>query len=271
VNPGIDRLGINLQLDPQYTFGQGLLLVSLPDDFPGQDAAGVLGISPSTFRSAYWNPSQGSYSYYHLNQPEAKEFRLGKSMFVRFNSPTAFVRAGAPAPNVPFSIPVQAGWNMIGSVRRQRIEWLRVKVATSDGQVRTMQQAMDSGVVGNGLFNFVDQYFRSDNMDPFVGYFMKANQDCTLIVPVNNASASVTPAERKRVARIPAPSLAQVAAEIEAAGLAPAASAGAQYGSVPAWAALAAPASRPLTLVRPIGPQSTNNQFELWPWRPGLG
>jgi len=271
VNPGIDRLGVNLQLDPQYTFGQGLLLISLPDDFPGQDAASVLGVSSSTFKSAYWVPGRSDYAYYHLNHPEAKEFRLGKSMFVRFNSATAFTKAGASAPNVPFSIPVQAGWNMVGSVRRQRIEWLRVKVATPDGQLRNMQQAMNDGVVGNGLFSFVDQYFRADNMDPFVGYFMKANQDCTLIVPVDNSSVSVTPAERKRVARLPVPSLAQVAAEIEAAGMGPQGFASIQSGAVPAWAALSAPRLRPVNVVRPLRPQSTSNPFELWPWRPGLG
>ena len=219
VNPGVNITGIELLLDPQHTFGRGLLLVSLPDDFPGQDAAALFEQPAATFKSAYWLTDQVRYAIY----PErpAAEFRLGKGMFVRFHNATAFAKAGTPAPNAPFSLPVKAGWNLIGSVRRQRIEWLRVKVATSDGTVRTMQQAMDQGIIQNGLFGYTDGYFRSDFMDPFAGYFMRALRECTLIIPVNNAVGSVTPADRKKLAFAPAPSLNRVAAELRAAGLAP--------------------------------------------------
>ena len=257
----------DLAIEPQYTFGQGLLLISLPDDFPGQDAAAVLGVNSADFKAAYWVTGRQEYAYYDRGDAEAREFRLGKAMFVRFSSPTAFTKAGAVAPNAPFSIPVQSGWNLIGSVRRQRIEWLRVKVATPDGNLRTMQEAMDAGVVGNGLYSFVDRYFRTDFMDPFVGYFMKANQDCTLIVPVDNRSTQTTSRNRTKVAAKPAPSIQQVAAEIAAAGLGPKL----EEPAIPVWAAMSNSHLLRDRNMMPSRTKSTNNPFELWPWRPGLG
>jgi hypothetical protein len=259
----------DLQIEPQRTFGKGLLLMSLPDDFPGQDAAAVMGVSPATFKSAYWVTTRQDYAYYHLGQAEAKEFRLGKAMFVRFDSPTAFTKVGAPAPNVPFDIPVHAGWNMIGSVRRTSIQWLQVDVVTQDRGVLTMQQAMDAGIVSNGLYTFVDRYFLTNNMDAFVGYFMKANQECTLRVPISNdprRTASLNKSTTRAAAR-PAPSLDQVAAEIAAAGLSPQVA----QPALPAWAAYAN-TRFPRVLSTPVNAtKANNNPFEFWPWRPGLG
>lgn len=260
------RVVKNLEIDAQYTFGRGLMLISPPYDFPGQDAAAVLGVDPAVFKSAYWVPSRQEYAYYHLGQSEAKEFRLGKAMFVRLDKATPFTRTGAAAPNTPLPIPVKAGWNMIGSGRTSPIQWVNVRVATPDGVERPMQAAMDAGIVGNGIYSFMDQYFLSDTMRPFQGYYMKANQECTLIVPVSNDPQTAS-GSSKRASKQAAMSLDQVAAEIAAAGLGPVPTvtgstlrttrSDARRSWVPA-------ASLPFT-------KSNNNPFELWPWRPGLG
>jgi len=115
----------------------------------------------------------------------------------------AFTKSGQPAPNAPFAIPVKSGWNMIGSVRRVPIEWLRVKVQTADGRTRTMQEAYDAGIIQNGIFGYVDGYSQSNFLQAFAGYFVRAFQDCTLVVPVNNTVGSITPAVREKVARMP--------------------------------------------------------------------
>lgn len=255
----------DLQLEPQYTFGQGLLMISLPYDFPGQDAASVLGMSPASFKSAYWNTTSEQYSYYP--QAEAREFRLGKAMFVRFDRATAFTKGGALAPNAPLSIPVHAGWNMIGSGRVQSIQWLNVQVATSDGNVRTMQEAMNDGIVANGLYSFVDRYFTANTLAPYLGYFMKAYQECTLIVPVTNSGATSSTGTRVKVASRPALTAEQAGAEIAAAGLGPKpAPARARSVSKVERASRFYPAAARSTFSK-----TNNNPFELWPWRPGLG
>ncbi len=221
ITAGATLQNINFLLDPEHVFGAGLSLISLPYDTPGVDAAAALERDPNTFKSAYWLTQMQIYSIYP--EAAAAEFRLGKGMFVRFPVRSAFTNAanGAPAPDAPFSIPLTAGWNMIGSVRRTRIEWLRVKVSTSNGQILTMQQAMQQGIVANGLWAYSDGYSQSNYMDAFAGYFVKARADCNLIVPVDNTSGALPGGLGARVARLPRMSPAQVERELRAAGLAP--------------------------------------------------
>jgi hypothetical protein len=143
-----------------------------------------------------------------------------------------------------------------------------VKVQTADNQLLTMQQAMDAGIIQNGLFFYVDSYFRSDFMDPFVGYFVHAFQDCTLIVPTSSSASAVTDEERAKVARHPAPSTEQVAREIEAAGMGP----GRNLRHDPAQISNDTPLSTILnTGWRSALPERLTNPLEILPWRRGLG
>jgi len=262
VTEGSNPSNINFVLQPEHVFGRGLLLVSLPYDFPGEDAAGLFNQPQSTFKSAYWLTEQARYAIYP--EAPAREFRLGKGMFVRFNTPAAFARAGSEAPNQPFRLAVKSGWNMIGAVRKVRIEWLRVKVQPASGGELTMQEAMDRGIVQNGLFGYIDGYFRSDFLDPFNGYFMRAFQDCTLIIPVDNSSTSVTDETRRKVARMPVPSVEEVAAGVAAAGLAP----GRRAAATPAAPSAGVPSFR-MVLSSLFG--DPVRAIKNWYWRPGLG
>jgi len=250
---------IQITLEPDHVFGKGLLLISLPDDFGGQDAASVLDQPSATFRSAYWLTDSRTYAIYP-DRPAA-EFKLGKGLFVRFNNRVAFTKSGQPAPNTPFAIPVKSGWNMIGSVRRVPIEWLRVKVQTADGRTRTMQEAYDAGIIQNGIFGYVDGYSQSNFLQPFAGYFVRAFQDCNLIVPVNNTVGSITPAVREKVARMPILTPAQVAKEVAAAGLGPGM---VQERPEPAWRKL---------FRLPFLPSSSVllNAVDHWPWQNPAG
>jgi len=201
INPNVNYSRINFTLDPDKVFGRGLSLISLPDDFPNEDAADIFDKPRSSFRAASWNADTQSYQLYDPSDPIDPMFRLGRAAFVRFDQNTAFVKAGIPAdPNTPFAIPVKEGWNMIGAVRRTRIEWLRVKVATTDGRLLTMQQAYDEGIIQNGLYGYLDGYFRSDYLEPFSGYFMRAFENCTLLVPVSNTSAALPASRLKTLA-----------------------------------------------------------------------
>lgn len=260
VLPGADLTGINFLLDPEHVFGSGLLLISLPDTY-AEDAVGLLnldtGASPPE-RTAYWITDQNRYAIFP-SESEAQFFTPGKGMFVRLNSPRAFFKSGTPVANAPFSLAVKTGWNLIGTPRRVRVDWLKVKVQTNNGTI-SMQEAMNQGIIQNGLFGYVDGYFRSDFLDPFRGYFMRAFQNCTLIIPVDNTSASITPADRVKVAALPAPSVAQVAAELYAVGLGPAPNAGA----LPVLA-------RPYGLPQPGAPSPLTGLLLSRPWKPRAG
>lgn len=241
VDPGVNVNNVNFVLTPEHVWGAGLHMISIPYNVNGTDIATILG--PTFVASAYWLTDQSRYAIYP--EPEAATIKPGKALFVRLSAPTPFTFGGTPVPDVPFSVPVKTGWNMIGSPRRVRIDWLRVKVATGDGRTLSMQQAMDGGIIMNGLFRFADGYFRTDFLDPFEGYWTRAFQDCTLIFPVNN-QVSLDTGSPQKLASVPARSTAGLAAEIAALGLGP------------------APAGRALN-------QATNtqtiNSIEHWPWR----
>ncbi len=186
VNPGVNVNGVSFVLVPRHVFGKGLLLISLPEDFGGEDLASVLSQNPATFKSAFYQTDATRYAIY--NEADASTLPPGRGMFVRFPATTAFARQGAAIPAVPFFQPLRSGWNLIGSVRAQRIEWLRVRVVTPDRPAPlTLQEAMDAGIVQNGLMGYQDGYFRSDYLEPFAGYFVRAFQECTLIIPVDNS------------------------------------------------------------------------------------
>jgi len=277
VLPGRDVSNIAIVLDPEHTFGAGLQLISIPYDLPGVRAATVLNQPEDTFKSAYWITPQNRYAIYP--EPEAQEFRLGKGMFVRFTSPTAFTfNGGTPAPNTVFRLPVKTGWNLIGNPRKVRIDWLKVKVATSAGTL-SMQQAMDQGIILNGLFRYADGYIRTDFLDPWVGYYMKAFQDVTLLIPVDNTSASASPGVQGRMALRPAPSVEQVAAELAAQGLGPAGvpapaarprSNGTNGTQVNKQSSALLPAGSPF--VGLLGwPGRLENPIRHWPWHRSAG
>jgi hypothetical protein len=155
---------------------------------------------------------------------------------------------------------------MIGSGRLQSIQWLNVRVRTADGE-RTMQEAMNDGIVANGLYSFVDSYFRATSLAPYLGYFMKAYQECSLIVPVTDSSITSSTGTRVKVVSSSAPTAEQAGAEIAAAGLGPKpVRAGSRSVSTVERASRFYPAALKSAISK-----TNNNPFELWPWRPGLG
>jgi len=262
VLPGVDKHNVNFQLAPDHVFGAGLLLISFPYDFGGLDAVDILnldtGASPRPERTAYWITQQNRYAIFP-NEPEARFFTLGKGMFVRLLSKRAFTTPGTPAPNAPFSIALKTGWNMIGSVRNQRIDWLRVKVVTGQGTF-SMQQALSQGILQNGLFAYVDGYFNAQALDPFQGYFVRAFQDCSIVIPVDNTSVQVTPTDRRKVASLPVPPVEQIAREIAAAGLGP--DAARRGPALPSRTVISSPRRSRGEPDNPFG----TNPFEHWAW-----
>ncbi len=81
INPNTPRTGVNLLLDAEHTFGKGLVLISLPYDTAGVDAATALGLPTAGFKAAWHDPSTPSATYDIYPNGGAKEFRLGKALF----------------------------------------------------------------------------------------------------------------------------------------------------------------------------------------------
>jgi carboxypeptidase family protein len=229
VNPGSNVTGLVLLLAPRQIFGTGLQLISMPETIPG-DPADILGIPRAQLQMFAWNGGPGSQNapppppgtgYTAYPTPPANRFDLGRGYFVRFPAATQFTKFGTPAPDQPFLLPLSAEWNLIGSVRRIPIEWLRVQVLTADGFTLTMQQAQASGIIQAGLWAFTEpSYFTTNVMEPFRGYFVRVldARGCTLIIPVNNAPNGASAAAGKKKAAVPAAPTLVAALERGSAG-----------------------------------------------------
>ncbi|CEK16366.1 periplasmic component of the Tol biopolymer transport system [Chthonomonas calidirosea] len=197
---------VNFTLDPLAAFGPNLALVSSPYYFttdgnpasPPLDVATLLGVpssdvSSGAFQFTYWNASTQSYVNYPT--PPANAFRLGLGYFLR-DTDTATVMAitnpnGITAPKdangnfLPFNIPLQQGWNMIGDPFTSSVNFNGLQVQLQNGTLInvTAAQAGPNPVLGAALWTYQNgNYAVVYTLDPFRGYWLYAFQPCTLVV-----------------------------------------------------------------------------------------
>src|SRR5262249_13394239 len=137
---GAPVTGVNFVLTPAFFFQPGLYMVSPPDDYPGQDPRLVFG-NPVGFNMAKFVPTGlGSGTYVLYPTPPATEVRAGRGQFVRIGSGVAFTAAGNVTPPGNFAVPLQTGWQLIGSARDKPVQFLNIQVRSGSATL-TMRQA----------------------------------------------------------------------------------------------------------------------------------
>jgi hypothetical protein len=84
-----------------------------------------------------------------------------------------------------FEISVKVGWNQIGHPFLSNRNWSEVRVRdTATFSEVTMTDAIGSGWVKNGLWKYAGgSYDLASNLEPCLGYWLKASRNITLIVP----------------------------------------------------------------------------------------
>jgi len=109
---------VQITLDPDHVFGKGLLLISLPDDFGGQDAASVLD-QPALRPLGLLATATRTYAIYHGPPGGGVQTREGMlhGSTTGWRSPRP-----APPPERPVRHPREDRLELIGSVRRTPIE-----------------------------------------------------------------------------------------------------------------------------------------------------
>lgn len=181
---------VNFVLKPLHTFQSGLSLMSVPFDYPTQDPADVLNVPVAdrpNFKLFAW--SLGRYVTYP-NMP-ADKVLLGRAFFLNTPRPLVITQEGASAdPNVPFEIQLAPGWNMIGVPYNFTLRWLDMKVR--DGGVeKSVQQAIADQAIRNGLWTYVSgQYVLASELQPWMGYWVRANRAVTLLIDPAGRSRS---------------------------------------------------------------------------------
>lgn len=189
IRSGQETSNVNFVLSPLHVFVSGLSMVSAPFDYTTvvPDIGPLLDDddNPATpLRMATWDPAAGRYLFYP--DPAARTFALGRGYWLKLARSVALTREGVgAAPNVPFAIPLKAGWNLIGHPFPFSVDWFQVQVRVGP-QTMTLAEALSSGLLNNALFTYAFGAYRMVfQLDPFAGYWVRAFRDCELLIPPN--------------------------------------------------------------------------------------
>jgi len=188
-----ETTGVNFTLKPLHTFSAGLSLISVPFDYPTQDPADVLNVPMGdrpNFRLFRW--SLGRYVQYPT--PPADRVLLGRGFFLNAPRPLIITQEGDSADTtVPYRIQLDPGWNMIGVPFNFPLRWLDMRV--EDGaNVLSVQEAIASQAIRNGLWTYVSgQYVLATELQPWLGYWIRANRAVTLLIdPAQRSRSALT-------------------------------------------------------------------------------
>ena len=177
----------------------GLALVSLPIEPDYADP------KISTGFLNYWSafiPQEQRYSPY-ASSDRYEWFRIpaqtpGRGFWAMFDTKPSVVPSG----NIPDQasnrvIRLYPGWNLIGSPFAAPVEWgiERIMVRTPGGVAQTLSKRTDlancwlwgwrpdADLPNRGSYYLVTEYSLDCNLEPWKGYWIKARQECELIIP----------------------------------------------------------------------------------------
>ena len=184
VTSNLETKDINFQMDPLHTFPGSLSMVSAPYDYAGTDVADLLSIPQQdrdgvTFRFATWE--LGGYVFYPANP--AREFRLGRGYFLGYKNNIPLATVGTAAnPNLPFTLPLNPGWNMIGDPFLINLDWTKIKVVYNN-QTYAHDQAIAAGLIGPALYSYLSGGYVLDfQLVPWKGYWVRAFKSVQLVI-----------------------------------------------------------------------------------------
>jgi kumamolisin len=163
-----------------HAYPHGLQMISVPYTYTG-----ITGIFDSTPTLAAYDTATGQYVV-SPNAP-ANLVQAGQGYWVRAGEPINLLTAGTPVTANPFSVALSAGWNLIGDPYSTAYSIAAIDVLASGSTTPvSWTSAVASGIVDNALYTYpagssaytaIDSSF---SMQPFAGYWIYANQACTL-------------------------------------------------------------------------------------------
>ncbi|MGQ9542207.1 MAG: S8 family serine peptidase [Armatimonadota bacterium] len=208
VSPYVLRAGRSLISIPYFQPQTGQLTRSVP-------AETMLGTGFQMFR---WMP-QGRYAKYSSwgapKDPAASFDQtteqvgpeggntmapLGLAYFVDLPTDTPVLTEGTPAPEVPYRIPLKAGWNMVGNPFAFNVPWVACEVETIAGVRLSLQEAVDKNIILPQLYRYEGGVYTwqtapAGELYKWEGFWVRAFEDCTLIVMPLPAGGRSVPAD----------------------------------------------------------------------------
>ncbi len=173
-----------IALTPSHIFSTlGLQMISVPMGYSGQTIAQIT--LPQLDTAAVWQPTAGAYAV--TPTAPADTFTPGQAYWVRLKQPTSINIQGTTETAGTVAIPLQVGWNMIGSPYATPNGLGSATVTLAAGTSESFAAANTAGVVGplysyDSASNVYDTLGTSDPLTPYLGYWVYAFQACSLNV-----------------------------------------------------------------------------------------
>ena len=201
-------------LQPPKIYGQGIQLVSIPQDFAGADPRQIFGLKNPTLDPTADNNGDGIpgtsadqtvYNVFNVADWTGTDYnvspnialRVGKGYFVRFGAIAAInpVVAGNPVTASTFTVNLTSGWNLIGhpfanqtnpSSTAADIDIsspnVRYSYTSGAGVIRTnvsLDQAVNDQAVQRVLYYYTGSlngasYVQTSLIQPYLGYWIRA-------------------------------------------------------------------------------------------------
>jgi hypothetical protein len=163
-----------------YSLPAGLAMFSVPSDYSGQSLAATLGYASPIL--AIWDPT--TYQYDVTPAADASSLAVGRAYWVRSPSLSIY-NSGVTTPTLsPFSMPLQAGWNMIGDPFPTDEPLTNCTVTSQMGASLSFAAATTAGIVGAPVWSYSNGgYVQTTTLTPYQGYWILANYACTLNIP----------------------------------------------------------------------------------------
>lgn len=168
-------------LVPPKVVGSGWNMLSVPLT-PTDSSAGAI-----------FNPVSVYANYFPVYNPTTEQFDFaatvvpGKGYFIKGNG-RSFTASGTETADAPFNIAIKKGWNMIGNPFRYKVKVANLGISYNSSNY-ILAAAEAAGLVDGTLFGSVNGAFvmstilNGGTIDPWKGYYILSDVDCTLVVP----------------------------------------------------------------------------------------
>jgi len=187
-----------VQLDKQWSSANGgMHLVSLPLRPLTGDLAQTLGIPSDQLLAARWQPRLGIASKYQL-WPRMDPAIPGRGFWLRIFDDVSLGLTGVLEPEGrEFIVPLDAGWNQVGSPRRNAVAVEDLMFEAGGEQPISYADAVAGGIIQDGIYGWTraDGYVQADSLRRFAGYFircMKAQGALMRFEPVSGTASTPT-------------------------------------------------------------------------------
>lgn len=179
---------------PLHTFTAGLQFFSLPYDYTGTSWNTLFGaVGTSRSHVALWQQTLGQYVLDPTSPADAP--RLGYGYWIRLASAIDLTQAGTTPTTGTISVPLTAGWNMIGVPSTTNVNVTSLKFVNpldvSNPLTWTQATGIQYNLVSSSLYSYdptAGQYVAvtsANQLVPYTGYWIKANDNATLLIPTS--------------------------------------------------------------------------------------